>query len=157
MMFVNLLCILKFSLFQSVKCQPRRHFSSRSNCFEIKNLGWKNFEKNMFWNVQKWCFWTFWDWIKFWDFWVCILGENSPPCYVPIENKGGNFLPEISWYIHASRNQIIFEIEQNFLLNHKNFELLSKIYIYAEVYICWSATVRGSKQFGLNINGGMLV
>ena len=24
---------------------------------------------------------------------------------------------------------IIFEIEQNFLLNHKNFELLSKIYI----------------------------
>ena len=44
-------------------------------------------------------------------------------------------------YIHASKNQIIFEIEQNFLLNHKNFELLSKIYIYAGLYICWSATV----------------
>ena len=30
----------------------------------------------------------------------------------------------------TGKNQIIFEIEQNSLLNHKNFERLSKIYIY---------------------------
>ena len=38
-------------------------------------------------------------------------------------------------YIYAGRNQIIFEIGLNFLLNHKNFSVFSKIYIYAEVYM----------------------
>ena len=38
-------------------------------------------------------------------------------------------------YIYGGKNQIIFEMDQNFLLNHKNFGVLSKIYIYGEIYI----------------------
>ena len=38
-------------------------------------------------------------------------------------------------YIYGGKNQIIFEMDQNFLLNHKNFGVLSKIYIYMVKYI----------------------